>query len=421
MSNPPVCVRVCRLSNEGRSNIFPHTSHVQDLRLRRLLLFVHSSALPLPSMSSVFFVCWCPDSASRLSIKNADDLDEITVIVVLYCSKRIVDWFFFVNMRRKTLTNHKFKKSIDYPIGKFSSSTSFAHPALDYQNVVHCRNDPDMQSDLWTQFELFMEDEEDGTSRLSNWRERTGNVVADQWIQLIVCQMDTNEKSRRRRRIWLWKWETSSCFSSRKVKSIFYRFVDKTCPTTQKDYKDYREEERMYLHSPPGLIVKKKNNNIKKSSVIVEENRKELSLFSHVLVIQLCKIEHIMKRMSNSWWFFFSFQARMVNWSLTKWKTMYVTDRRINDSTFGASSRDSRKCYRIILIAQRISLVKKNDEHTHKERRSVSWIVRLTFSREENNSSSNASVYVQLFCGTFSTLSFIIIIFCSSTTSICQW
>ena len=55
----------------------------------------------------------------------------------------------------------------------------------------------------------------------------------------------------------------------------------------------------MYLHSPPGLIVKKNNN--KKKSVIVEENSKELSLFSHVLVIQLCKIEHIMKRMSNSW------------------------------------------------------------------------------------------------------------------------
>lgn len=39
----PVWVRVCRLSNDGRSNIFPHTSHVHDLRFRRLLLLIPSS------------------------------------------------------------------------------------------------------------------------------------------------------------------------------------------------------------------------------------------------------------------------------------------------------------------------------------------------------------------------------------------
>jgi hypothetical protein len=49
--------------------------------------------------------------------------------------------------------------------GFFSDSFSLSffpiderqHPVLDYQNAVHCMNNPDMQSDLWTQFEWVWE------------------------------------------------------------------------------------------------------------------------------------------------------------------------------------------------------------------------------------------------------------------------
>jgi hypothetical protein len=75
-----------------------------------------------------------------------------------------------------------------------------------------------------------------------------------------------------------------------------------------------------------------------------------------------------------SFLFMILFSSRMVNWWLRE-KTMYVTEM----TARSAHHQDPRKCYRIILIAQRIyskeRKQKKNRTHTRTRRRSVSWIV----------------------------------------------
>lgn len=71
----PVWVRVCRLNNDGRSNIFPHTSHVHDFLFRRVFVVALGFSLVLISVSF-------DAEESKRSIINAADRGEITVILL---------------------------------------------------------------------------------------------------------------------------------------------------------------------------------------------------------------------------------------------------------------------------------------------------------------------------------------------------